>query len=107
MILTYFISVRLNETLYSVNSIGDNGLAINDLKRLDQISGAENSCLPSGLLKQAKQPDFCGAPGSHFSERGTKRHTSASLSGQSFYVDVDVPPELHSKVDLNFLSGIH
>ncbi|XP_057799396.1 uncharacterized protein LOC131015150 [Salvia miltiorrhiza] len=92
-------NVRLNETLYSVNSIGDNGLAINDLKRLDQNSGAENSCLPSGLLKHTKQPDICGAPASQFSERGSKRHTTlSSLSGQSFYVDVDVPAELRSKV---------
>lgn len=103
-----FISVRLNETQYSVNSIGDNGLAINDLKRLDQNSGAENSCLPSGLLKHTKQPDFCGAPGSQFSERGSKRHTTpSSLSGQSFYVDVDVPAELRSKVGLDLLLQIH
>ncbi|XP_042037668.1 uncharacterized protein LOC121783608 [Salvia splendens] len=92
-------NVRLSETLYSVNSIGDNGLASNDSKRLDQNSGAENSCLPSGLLKHNKQPEFCGAPGSQFSERESKRYTtSSSLSGQSFYVDVDVPAELLSKV---------
>ncbi|KAG6387922.1 hypothetical protein SASPL_153117 [Salvia splendens] len=99
VITTGFISVRLSETLYSVNSIGDNGLASNDSKRLDQNSGAENSCLPSGLLKHNKQPEFCGAPGSQFSERESKRYTtSSSLSGQSFYVDVDVPAELLSKV---------
>ncbi|KAG6384021.1 hypothetical protein SASPL_156186 [Salvia splendens] len=40
----------------TVNSIEDNGLAIKDLKRLDQNSGAENSCLPSDLLKHTKQP---------------------------------------------------
>ncbi|KAL1532426.1 hypothetical protein AAHA92_32439 [Salvia divinorum] len=92
-------NVRLNETLYSVSSIGDNGIAINDLKRLDQNSGAENSCLPSGLLKHTKQPDFCGAPCSQFSERGSIRHsTLSSFSGQTFYVDVDVPAELLSKV---------
>ncbi|KAH6837098.1 hypothetical protein C2S53_016270 [Perilla frutescens var. hirtella] len=92
-------NVRLNETLYSVSSIGDNGLANNDLKRLDQNSGAENSCLPSGLLKPTKQPDFSEALGSKFSVRETRRQTTlSSLSGQSFYVDVDVPAELRSKV---------
>ncbi|XP_047973801.1 uncharacterized protein LOC125216187 [Salvia hispanica] len=92
-------NVRLKETLYSVNSIGDDGLAIIDFKRLDQSSGAENSCLPSGLLKHTKQSDLCGAPGSQFSERERKRHsTSSSFSGQTFYVDVDVPAELLSKV---------
>lgn len=99
VIITGFISVRLKETLYSVNSIGDDGLAIIDFKRLDQSSGAENSCLPSGLLKHTKQSDLCGAPGSQFSERERKRHsTSSSFSGQTFYVDVDVPAELLSKV---------
>ncbi|XP_047967229.1 uncharacterized protein LOC125211465 [Salvia hispanica] len=94
-------NVRLSETQYSVNSIGDNGLASNDSKRLDQNSGAENSCLPSGLLKHNKQPEFCGAPGSQFSERESKRYTtSSSFSGQSFYVDVDVPAELLSKVSV-------
>lgn len=92
-------NVRLNETLYSVNSIGDNGPANNDLKRLDQNSGAENSCLPSGLLKNTKQPDFSEVPASQFLERQIKRQTaSSSLTGQTFYVDVDVPAELRTKV---------
>ncbi|KAL8521866.1 hypothetical protein ACS0TY_012140 [Phlomoides rotata] len=79
-------NVRLNESLYSVNSIGDNGISNNDLKRLDQNSGAANSCVPVG-------------PGSQFPERETNRQTvSSSLTGQTFYVDVDVPAELRSKV---------
>lgn len=103
-----FISVRLNETLYSVNTIGENGLANNDLKRLDQNSGAQNSCLPSGLLKHTKQPDFSEVPASQFLERQIKRQTaSSSLTGQIFYVDVDVPAELRTKVHLDFLSGIN
>ncbi|KAI3468336.1 hypothetical protein Pfo_024999 [Paulownia fortunei] len=92
-------NVRLNETVYSVNSIGDNGIPNDELKRLDQNSGAENSCLPVDLLKHTKHPDMIEAPGLQFSERETKRQTvSSSLSGQSFYVDVDVPAELRSKV---------
>lgn len=107
VIITGFISVRLNETLYSVNSIGDNGVANNDLKRLDQNSGAENSCLPVGVLKHTKQPGIIEAPGSQFSERETKRQTvSSSLSGQSFYVDVDVPAELRTKVDFDFFETL-
>ncbi|KAG6391301.1 hypothetical protein SASPL_149055 [Salvia splendens] len=92
-------NVRLKETVYSVNSIGDDGLAIIDFKRLDQSSGAENSCLPSGLLKHTKQSDFCGAPGSQFPERERKRlSTSPSFSSQTFYADIDVPAELLNKV---------
>lgn len=74
--------------MYSVNSIGDNGISNNELKRLDQNSGAANSCVPVG-------------PGSF---RETNRQTiSSSLTGQTFYVDVDVPAELRSKVGLKYL----
>ncbi|KAK4435778.1 hypothetical protein Salat_0741300 [Sesamum alatum] len=92
-------NVRLNEMLYSVNNNGDNGIPNEDSKRVDQNSGAENSCLPVGLLMHNKQAGMIEAPGLQFSEREAKRQTAlSSLSGQSFYVDVDVPVELRSKV---------
>ncbi|KAL8063539.1 hypothetical protein ABFS82_01G031800 [Erythranthe guttata] len=76
-------NVRLNETLYNANNIGDKSIPNDDLKRLDQNSGAENSCIPIGS----------------FRERETKKQTgSSSLSGQTFYVDLDVPVELRNKV---------
>ncbi|KAK6158795.1 hypothetical protein DH2020_006109 [Rehmannia glutinosa] len=93
------LGVRLNETLYSVNNIGDNGIPNDDLKRIDQNSGAENSCLPVGLHKHVKQRGMIDAPGLQFAERESKRQTvSSSMSGQSFYIDNDVPAELRSKV---------
>lgn len=96
MIIRWLVSVRLNESLYSVNSIGDNGISNNDSKRLDQKSGAENSCVPVGFVKKQ-----------HNTERETNRQiVSSSLTGQTFYVDVDVPAELRRKVDLKFLWGI-
>ncbi|KAK4388951.1 hypothetical protein Sango_2232100 [Sesamum angolense] len=98
-VITGFISARLNEMLYSVNNNGDNGIPNEDLKRVDQNSGAENSCLPVGLLVHNKQAAMTEAPRLQFSEREAKRQTVfSSLSGHSFYVDVDVPIELRSKV---------
>ncbi|PIN12526.1 hypothetical protein CDL12_14863 [Handroanthus impetiginosus] len=92
-------NVRLNESLYSISNIGDNGIPVDNLKRLDQSSGTENSCLPAGLLKQTKQSDVIMAPRLQFSEREiTRQSVSSSLSGQSFYIDIDVPDKLRSKV---------
>ncbi|KAL2236929.1 UNVERIFIED_CONTAM: hypothetical protein Sindi_0884600 [Sesamum indicum] len=92
-------NVRLNEMLYNVNNNGDNGIPNEDLKRVDQNSGAENSCLPVGLLMHNKQAGMIETPRLQFSEREAKRQTVvSSLSGHSFYVDVDVPIELRSKV---------
>lgn len=94
----------MNETLYNANNIGDKGIPHDDLKRLDQNSGAENSCLPIGSLKHTKQQDITGVHGLQLSESESKRQTlPLSLSGQSFYIDADVPVELRSKVGLNFI----
>ncbi|KAL6533850.1 hypothetical protein OROHE_013683 [Orobanche hederae] len=73
-------NVRLDEMFYSVNKIGDNGI-------------------PVGLHKQTKQHNMIDTPGLRFPEVGSKRQTvSSSISGQSFYIDNDVPDELRSKV---------
>ncbi|GFP93189.1 DNA topoisomerase 2-binding protein 1 [Phtheirospermum japonicum] len=90
-------NVRLDEMLYAVNKIGDNGLTPNDgLKRVEQNSGAENSCLPAGLHKHNNQPNMIGM---QFPERESKRQTVSSfIFGQSFYIDSDVSAELQSKV---------
>ncbi|GER30608.1 BRCT domain-containing DNA repair protein [Striga asiatica] len=93
------LGVRLDETLYNVNKIGDNGIPNDILKRLDQNFASENSSLPVDVHKHTKQPHMIDAYRSHFSERESKRQiVSSSISGQSFYIDNDVPAELRSKV---------
>ncbi|KAL6556572.1 hypothetical protein OROGR_005860 [Orobanche gracilis] len=73
-------NVRLDEMLYSVNKIGDN-------------------CIPVGLHKHTKQHSMIDTPGLRFPEVGSKRQAvSSSISGQSFYIDNDVPDELRNKV---------
>ncbi|KZV31659.1 hypothetical protein F511_00463 [Dorcoceras hygrometricum] len=98
--VTGLSKVRLDESLYSINNAGGTaGSQTEDLKRLDQNAGAENSCLPDGLLNHSTQLDTIGRPMSRYPEGESKRKTEPSFwSGQSFYVDVDVPAELHSKV---------
>ncbi|KAL6524178.1 hypothetical protein OROMI_031273 [Orobanche minor] len=73
--------LRLDEMLYSVNKIGDNGI-------------------PVGLHKHTKHHNMIDTPGLRFPEVGSKGQTvSSSISGQSFYIDNDVPDELRSKVE--------
>ncbi|XP_073129446.1 uncharacterized protein [Henckelia pumila] len=93
-------NVRLNEALYSINNAGGTTVAqTDDLKRLDQNAGAENSRLPDGLLKHTTQLDAIGCPLSLYPEGESKRRTDPLFwSGQSFYVDMDVSAELRSKV---------
>ncbi|XP_051151622.1 uncharacterized protein LOC127265711 isoform X2 [Andrographis paniculata] len=92
-------NARLNEMLYGVNDNEDCGTPNGGSKRFEQKSGAERSCLPVGLAKPSRQPEIIDAPGLRYPEFDGKRQTvSSPLSGQSFYVDVDVPHELRSKV---------
>ncbi|CAA0838558.1 Unknown protein [Striga hermonthica] len=92
-------NVRLEEALYNVNKIVDNGIPSDVLKRVDQNFAAENSSLPVGVHKHTKQPHMIDAYVSQFPERESKRQiVSSSISGQSFYIDKDVPAELRSKV---------
>ncbi|KAA8538721.1 hypothetical protein F0562_028298 [Nyssa sinensis] len=90
-------NVRLNESLYSVRSVGENGMHMNDLNRLIQYAGTENSCLPVGLHDHTKQSDMIEEPHC-FPEDVFKRSMESTLSGHSLFVDLDVSTELRSKV---------
>ncbi|KAL3650902.1 hypothetical protein CASFOL_007305 [Castilleja foliolosa] len=89
--------LRLDEMLYTVNKIDGNGSTRNDgFKRVEQNSGAENSCRPAGLHRHNKHPNIIE---SQFPVRESKRQTMSSfISGHSFYIDDDVSAELRSKV---------
>ncbi|XP_075508355.1 uncharacterized protein LOC142545209 isoform X1 [Primulina tabacum] len=92
-------NVRLNESLYSINNVGGTGAQTDDSKRLDQNAGAENSCLRDGLLKHTTQLDTIQCPLSRYPEVESKRRIDPSFwSGQTFYINVEVPAELRSKV---------
>uniref|UniRef100_A0A5B7BXE9 BRCT domain-containing protein n=1 Tax=Davidia involucrata TaxID=16924 RepID=A0A5B7BXE9_DAVIN len=91
-------NVRLNESLYSVKSVGENGMHMDDLNRLVQYAGTENYCLPVGMHEHAKQSDMIEEPHLRFSEKVFKRSVESTLSGHSLYVDLDVSAELRRKV---------
>ncbi|GMQ02351.1 hypothetical protein CsSME_00048631 [Camellia sinensis var. sinensis] len=99
VILGWFVdsvrrNVRLSESLYTVKSIGENGMPMDDLNRLSQFVGSETSCLPVAIHEHAKQSGMA-VP---FPEKESKRSVESTLSGHSLYIDSDISPELHRKV---------
>lgn len=99
VILGWFVdsvrrNVRLSESLYTVKSIGENGMPMDDLNRLSQFVGSETSCLPVAIHEHAKQSGMA-VP---FPEKESKRSVESTLSGHSLYIDLDISPELHRKV---------
>ncbi|KAL6207667.1 hypothetical protein ACLB2K_018622 [Fragaria x ananassa] len=90
-------NVRLSESLYSIKSMGQNGIRLDELNRLVGFSGAENSCLPVGAygtkqLSMIEEPQFSGR------EFNCNRGSDSTLSGHSMYVDLDISAELRNKV---------
>ncbi|XP_062023401.1 uncharacterized protein LOC133739633 [Rosa rugosa] len=90
-------NVRLSESLYSIKSLGQNGIRLDELNRLVGFSGTEHSCLPVGAhgikqLSMIEEPQFSGR------ESNCNRSSDSTLSGHSMYVDLDISAELRNKV---------
>ncbi|PRQ27390.1 putative BRCT domain-containing protein [Rosa chinensis] len=90
-------NVRLSESLYSIRSLGQNGIRLDELNRLVGFSGTENSCLPVAAhgtkqLSTIEEPQFSGR------ESNCNRSSDSTLSGHSMYVDLDISAELRNKV---------
>ena len=92
--------MRLSESLYSIKSLGQNGIRLDELNRLVGFSGTENSCLPVGVhgnkLSTIEEPQFSGR------ESDYNRSSDPTLSGHSMYVDLDISSELRNKMKLDF-----
>ncbi|XP_076945865.1 uncharacterized protein LOC143617092 [Bidens hawaiensis] len=85
-------NVRLNESLYGVKSFGDNHMAKDNL----YMSRSGNPCLSIAMLENVKQRNLITKSKLHSLEEQKRR--GSVLSGQTFYVDPDVPAELRNKV---------
>ncbi|XP_073133431.1 uncharacterized protein [Henckelia pumila] len=86
-------NVRMDESFYRMGAQNDYPT------RIDKNLVADNGCLPAGLLNHSIQLDKMEGSLLRFPERETKRPNVLSFcSGQSFYIDVDVPAELHHRV---------
>ncbi|GLT74203.1 hypothetical protein SLA2020_460140 [Shorea laevis] len=89
-------NVRLSESLYTVKGTGENGMQVDELKRLVGFT-AEKSCLPAGFHEAIKF-DTVEKPRLHSSGGDTNRSMDSTLSGHTIYIDPDISNELRNKV---------
>ncbi|OVA04234.1 BRCT domain [Macleaya cordata] len=90
-------NVRLSESLYTVKSVGENGVQL-DFNRLVGSTGTEKSCLPVGVHEATKQSKITERPLLQLSGKESSRSRELVLAGQTIHVDSDLSPELKRKV---------
>lgn len=101
---SFFDAVRLNESSYSVKNLRDDGYRMDELSRIVGFTGAENSCLPSGI-HNLKKPETNEELRPRYSGKGNHGDAySRTLSGRTIYVDSDISADLRNKVSSNHLS---
>ncbi|GAV80702.1 PTCB-BRCT domain-containing protein [Cephalotus follicularis] len=89
-------NVRLSESLYSIKSIIENVMHLDELDLLTGFNGSDNSCLPAGIC-EAKQLDMIGTH-PRFSATESPKSMDSALAGQTLYVDSEISAEMHKKV---------
>eukprot|EP00268_Persea_americana_P044628 TRINITY_DN4510_c1_g1_i3.p1 TRINITY_DN4510_c1_g1~~TRINITY_DN4510_c1_g1_i3.p1 ORF type:complete len:549 (-),score=83.24 TRINITY_DN4510_c1_g1_i3:401-2047(-) len=90
-------NVRLSESLYSVKSVGENGLPTGELHRLVEFSSAQNTCLPAILHEDNKpanktQQSLLDVSGKE------SRNGSSIFASECIYIDSNISSELQKKV---------
>lgn len=81
-----FVTVRLNESLYSVRSLGENGLPLQELNQLAVLPGSQKSCLPLAVIEEAK------------SSKREFEGRRPVFSEDVFYIDSNISVETKNKV---------
>ncbi|KAL6965687.1 hypothetical protein U1Q18_036742 [Sarracenia purpurea var. burkii] len=82
-------NVRLSESLYSVKSIGANGMPV------DSLIHYEARVRVRGTGTESSDRSDVAVP---FPEKEPKRNVESTLCGLSLYIDLDISPELQRKV---------
>ncbi|WOK96379.1 hypothetical protein Cni_G05086 [Canna indica] len=90
-------NARLSETLYSVKSIGENGLPLGESNRLAGLPSSERSCLPSPAFKDDKSLGRGWQPPI---KPPKNEHTigGSVFFNSSIYVDSEISDDLKKKV---------
>lgn len=99
-------TVRLSESLYSVKTIGGNGLPLGELNRLVAIPGSAKSCLPSPALGDEKSSGKAWEPPVQPPKKEDTNGGSV-FSNKFIFVDPEISDELKKKVrNMDFSSTI-
>ncbi|XP_063947017.1 uncharacterized protein LOC108205745 isoform X1 [Daucus carota subsp. sativus] len=91
-------NVRLDESLYGVKNVGENGILRDDSNGLSRYANTENYCIPVGMLEHFKQSDTINQLDVRSTVRDSNRSMDLILSGSSLFIDTDVPAELQNKI---------
>eukprot|EP01018_Ginkgo_biloba_P028042 Gb_28467 [translate_table: standard] len=91
-------NARLDESLYSVNSLVHPGLPLEEFSQLVAITNAEHSCLPLMSHEDKKALSIATQYSSQSVGREVSKNGGSILSGLCLYIDADVSSELHEKV---------
>ncbi|XP_008792858.1 uncharacterized protein LOC103709336 isoform X2 [Phoenix dactylifera] len=90
-------NMRLNESLYSIKSVGESGLPLGEFNRLVELPGSEKSCLPAIAFGDERSSNTAGQPHLPSSVKELRAGGSV-LSNDCIYIDSGVSYELKKKV---------
>lgn len=90
-------NVRLDESLYSIKSVGESGLPLGEFNRLVGLPGSEKSCLPAVALGDERPSNTAGQLHLHSSTIEQRARGSVFLN-DCIYIDSGISHELKKKV---------
>ncbi|XP_015696658.1 uncharacterized protein LOC102720908 [Oryza brachyantha] len=90
-------NMRLDESLYSIKNIGENGMPLGEFNRLVGAPVGENSCLPP-MVSQEKA--FSNTTEKHRLQTSRKEHDHDEyvFTNDSIYIDPGISGEMRKKV---------
>jgi hypothetical protein len=89
--------VRLDESLYSIKNIGENGLPLGEFNRLVGVPVSENTCLPPVIFQHKACADTTRKypPRTPRSKDG---HDEFVFTNETIYIDPGISSEMRKKV---------
>lgn len=93
-------TARLNESLYSIKSVGESGLPLGEVNRLVGLTGSEKSCLPAIAFGDETSSNAAGQPQLPLSIKELRAGVSV-FSNDCIFIDSGVSCELKKKVEFD------
>jgi hypothetical protein len=89
--------VRLDESLYSIKNIGENGLPPREFNRLVGVPVSENSCLPPVIYQDKACADTIRKHPLQ-TPRSEDGHDQFIFKNETIYIDPGISGEMRKKV---------
>jgi hypothetical protein len=89
--------VRLDESLYSIKNIGENGLPLGEFNQLVGLPVSENSCLPPVIYQDKACADTIRKHPLQ-TPRSEDGHDEFIFKNETIYIDLGISGEMRKKV---------